>query len=80
MNTVESQGTEKMVPEKKIRDFVVTLRRKQREIEQQCFFCNKHNFKLEAQSKRNEAEIVQKIIYELEGEFDLGFVWDESLD
>jgi len=76
----DAQEVPILFPEKKIRDFVIHLRKKQREIEQQCFFCNKHNFKLEAESKRNEAEAVQKIIHELEREFDLGFVWDSSLD
>ena len=44
------------------------------------FFCQDHNFKLEEQALRNDAELVRKIIHEMEKEFNLGFVWDKSLD
>lgn len=76
-NTIE---LEQSFPVKKIRDFVVHLRKKSRQIEEQEVFCNQHKFLLEAASKRNEAEAVRRIIHELENEFDLGFVWDSSLD
>lgn len=66
--------------ESKIRDFVINLRKRQKDIEQKISFCKQHNFRLEAESKRNEADVVQKIIHEMENEFNLGFVWDSSLD
>ena len=66
--------------EKQAKDFVINLRKKQKDIEQKISFCKQHNFRLEAESKRNEADVVQSIIHEMENEFDLGFVWDSSLD
>lgn len=66
--------------EKEIKAFVIKLRKKHRAIEEKQFFCNDHNFKLEAEAKRSEAEVVSCIIHEMENEFDLGFVWDDSLN
>lgn len=66
--------------EKKIKDFVIRLRKMQKDIEQKISFCKQHNLRLDAESKRNEADLVQRIIHEMENEFDLGFVWDSSLD
>jgi hemerythrin superfamily protein len=66
--------------EKEIKTFVIKLRKKHRSIEEKQFFCNNHNFKLEAEAKRSEAEIVRRIIHEMENEFDLGFVWGDSLN
>ncbi len=63
-----------------LKAFVIKLRKKQRDIEEKQFFCNDHNFKFEAEVKKSEAEVVRKIIHEMEREFDLGFVWDKSLD
>jgi hypothetical protein len=71
---------EKLFTEKQLKDFVIKLRKKQSDIEQKMFFCQDHNFKLEEQALRNDAELVRKIIHEMEKEFDLGFVWDKSLD
>ena len=65
---------------KEIKAFVIKLRKKHRAIEEKQFFCNDHNFKLEAEAKRSEAEVVRHIIHEMENEFDLGFVWDDSLN
>ena len=66
--------------EKEIKAFVIKLRKKHRAIQEKQFFCNDHNFKLEAEAKRSEAEVVRRIIHEMENEFDLGFVWDDSLN
>ena len=66
--------------EKELKAFIIKLHKKQRAIEDKQFFCNDHNFKLEAEAKRREAEIIRKIIHEMENEFDLGFVWDDSLN
>lgn len=71
---------EKTYTEKQLKDFVIKLRKKHSEIEQQQFFCAKHNFNLEAVLKNSEANIVRRIIQDMEMEFELGFVWDESLD
>ncbi len=69
-----------IITKEELRDFVIKLRRKHDEIGKKQFFCDKHNFKLEAEAKKNEAEVVREIISHLEHDFDLGFVWDESLD
>ena len=71
---------EKTYTEKQLKDFVIKLRKKHAKIEEQQFFCSKHNFNLELEAKRNEAEVVIRIIREMENEFELGFVWDKSLD
>jgi len=73
-------AVEKTYTEKQLKDFVIKLRKKHSEIEQQQFFCSKHNFNLELEPKRNEAEVVIRRISEMENEFELGFVWDKSLD
>jgi hypothetical protein len=65
--------------EDELKAFVIKLRKKHRDIEEKQFFCNDHNFKLEAEAKRSEAEVVRCIIREMENAFDLGFVWDSSL-
>lgn len=65
--------------EDELKAFVIQLRKKHRDIEEKQFFCNDHNFKLEAEAKRSEAEVVRRIIHEMEKAFDLGFVWDSSL-
>jgi len=62
-----------------LKAFVIQLRKKHRDIEEKQFFCNDHNFKLEAEARRGEAEVVRRIIHEMEKAFDLGFVWDSSL-
>ena len=64
--------------EDELKAFVIQLRKKHRDIEEKQFFCNDHNFKLEAEAKRSEAEVVRRIIHEMEKAFDLGFVWDSS--
>lgn len=69
-----------VISQKKLKDFVIKLRKKHRTIESKIQFCELHNFKLEAESKRNEAELLRKTIHEIEDEFDLGFVWDKSLN
>lgn len=66
--------------ENDLKSFIIKLRRKHRKVEEEQIFCQQHNFKLEAQSKQNEADIIRRIIHEMENEFDLGFVWDKSLD
>lgn len=71
---------EKTYTEKQLKDFVIKIRKKHAKIEEQQFFCNKHNFNFEAEAKKNEAEVVRRIIHEMEMEFELGFVWDKSLD
>lgn len=71
---------DKTYTKKELKDFVIKLRKKHAKIEEQQFFCNRHNFNLEAEAKRNEAEVVRRIIHEMEQDFDLGFVWDKSLD
>lgn len=71
---------ERSFSEKEIKAFIIKLRKKHRAIEEKQFFCSSHNFKLEAEAKRNEAEVVRRIIHEMQNEFDLGFVWDNSLD
>ena len=76
MNTEKEQT----FTEKQLKDFVIKLRKKHAKIEEQQFFCNKHNFNLEAELKKSEAEVVRRIIREMENEFDLGFVWDKSLN
>jgi hypothetical protein len=65
--------------EDELKAFVIQLRKKHRDIEEKQLFCNDHNFKLEAEAKRSEAEVVRRIIHEMERAFDLGFVWDSSL-
>lgn len=66
--------------EDELKSFVIKLRKKNRELEQKQFFCQDHNFTLEAEAKRSEADVVRRIIHEMEMDFDLGFVWDKSLD
>ena len=51
-----------------------------RDIEEKQIFCQQNNFNLEAESKKNEADVVRRIIHEMENEFELGFVWDDSLN
>lgn len=72
--------SEKKITEQELKNFVIKLRKKHSEIEQQQFFCSKHNFNLEAVLKNSEANIVKRIIHDMEMEFELGFVWDKSLD
>ena len=74
------QSVVRSFSEKELKAFIIKLRKKHRAIEEKQFFCNDHNFKLEAEAKRSEAEVVIKIIHEMENEFDLGFVWDDSLN
>lgn len=66
--------------ENDLKSFIIKLRRKHRKTEEEQIFCQQHNFKLEAQAKQNEADVIRRIIHEMENEFDLGFVWDNSLD
>lgn len=63
-----------------LKKMVIQLRKKHMEIQREQFFCQDHKFKLEAEAKRNQADLVQEIIHQIENEFDLGFVWDKSLD
>lgn len=63
-----------------LKAYVIKLRKRKAEIEKQQFFCQDHKFLLEAELKKQQAELLQKIICEFEQEFDLGFVWDSSLD
>lgn len=63
-----------------LKAFIIKLRKKQRDIEEKQIFCSEHNFKLEASAKQNEADVVRRIIQDMENEFDLGFVWDDSLN
>lgn len=63
-----------------LKAFIIKLRLKHRKIEETQIFCQEHNFKLEAQAKQNEADVLRRVIHEMENEFDLGFVWDKSLD
>lgn len=66
--------------EQQLKDFVIKLRKREKEILQQQVFCKEHNFQLELQAKRNESELLREIIMLIENEFQLGFVWDKSLD
>lgn len=66
--------------ESDLKAFIIKLRLKHRKIEEKQIFCLEHNFKLEAQAKQNEADVLRRVIHEMENEFDLGFVWDKSLD
>ena len=66
--------------ESDLKAFIIKLRLKHRKIEETQIFCQEHNFKLEAQAKQNEADVLRRVIHEMENEFDLGFVWDKSLD
>lgn len=79
---IESANTQSAIffTEKKVKDFVIHLRKKQKDIEQKISFCKNYNLRLDAESKRNEWDLLQNIIHEMESEFDLGFVWDSSLD
>lgn len=72
--------TDKTFKEKQIRNFVIKLRQKQDEIEMQMFFCSEHNFNLEVEVKRKEADVVRRIIYDMEKEFELGYVSAYSSD
>lgn len=71
---------EKTFTEKQLKYFVIKLRKKHDEIEQQQFFCSKHNFNLEKEAKRNEAEVIKRIIYDMETDFELGHVSVNSFD
>ncbi len=66
--------------EQKLKDFVIKLRKKHREIERQIIFCKEHNFNIEAEAKRGQADVLRRTIHDFESEFDLGFVWDDSLN
>ena len=66
--------------ESDLKAFIIKLRLKHKQIEETQIFCQEHNFKLEAQAKQNEADVLRRAIYEMENEFDLGLVWDKSLD
>ena len=72
--------SEKIFTEQQLKKFVIKLRKKHRVIEDKQIFCSQHNFKIESEVKRIEAELVRVIILEMEHEFNLGFVWDNSLD
>ena len=63
-----------------LKSFVIKLRKQHRKIQEEQIFCHQHNFDMETEFKRKQADIVQNIIFEMESEFDLGFVWDKSLD
>ena len=70
----------KTFTEKKIKEYAIKLRKIHAEIEKKQFYCNEHNFKMEEKALFYEAERVRKIIHETENFFDLGFVWDNSLN
>ena len=70
----------KTFTEKQLKDFVIKLRKKQRDMEEQRNFCHEHNFIIEKQIQQIKADLIQNIVHEMEREFDLGFVWDDSLN
>lgn len=63
-----------------LKDFVIKLRKKVKDVQNKQAFLNQHNFTFEAQAATREIEAINKIILEMENDFELGFVWDESLD
>ena len=71
---------ERTFTEAQLKAFVISLRKKQQAIEEKEMFCTEHNFDIEATAKRNEAALVKRIVIEMEREFELGFVWDKSLN
>lgn len=72
--------TPQNISEEGAKEFVVMLRRKQREILNEQIFCQKRNFILEETSLKQQYDLLQKIIFECEDHFGLGFVWHSSLD
>ena len=78
-DTKKLEGQEFFTKEQIIK-FVIKLKKQHFEIQKKQFFCSDHNFNLEAKAKENEGEVVRKICHQMEDEFDLGFVWDESLN
>lgn len=69
-----------MATKKQLKDFVIKLRKKDDEFEKQQKFCRDHNFHFEEQIFEAKAQLVRGIVHEMERDFDLGFVWDESLN
>ena len=85
LTTTPPQGTQPkekqpIFTEDQLRSFVIKLRKKHEDIEEKRHFCNKHKFYLEAEVEKYQSEIVMEIIHELQKDFHLGFVWDESLN
>lgn len=70
----------KTFTEQQLKAFVIKLRKKQHDVEEKRNFCNEHNFTIEAQVQQVKADAIQKIVHEMERDFDLGFVWDDSLN
>ena len=59
---------------------VIKLKKQELRIIDKMKFLDDHNFEFEKLSLRKESERVKEIIRMIENDFDLGFVWDESLD
>lgn len=69
-----------MATQKQLKDFVIKLRKKARELELEQMFCNKRGFTLESQVFDQKIRILNDVIHDMERTFDLGFVWDDSLN
>lgn len=78
--STEPKEKQRTFTEDELKAFVVKLRKKHTSIEEKRFFCNNHNFNLEAEAKKSQSDVVMDIIHEMQKDFDLGFVWDESLN
>lgn len=71
---------QKTFTEQQLKDFIIKLRKNQRKVEETRNFCNEHNFTIEAQVQHVKALEIQKVVHEMEANFELGFVWDDSLN
>ncbi len=65
---------------KQLKEFIIKLRKMQRNLEKQETFCREHNFHLEKEVFSQKAKLVGTITHDMENHFDLGFVWDNSLN
>ena len=73
-------GVVRSFSENKIKKFIIKLRKKHQEIDKKMIFFQEHKFNLELKCQRKISENIRKTISEMEDEFDVGFVWDDSLD
>ena len=73
-------GVVRSFSENDIKKFIIKLRKKQQDIDKEMMFLQEHKFNAELECQRKLSENTRKIINEMENEFDVGFVWDDSLD
>lgn len=68
------------ISEEGAKNLIIMLRKMDQEIMNEQMYCHKRNFKLEQMSLMQQHELLSKIIMQCQNHFDLGFVWDKTLD